>query len=395
MSVVSSTDVECFRRLANPEVVDVNGAGTSTRKIAQQMREAMEKAVATQISEDKDKESETSDNESERKTRTAPPPDATSRLAKAMQAQAAQVVAPEPPNPATPPKPPSPAAEKTGPSASVPSMLPVAAPLVVTRQPVKPIAASLPRQDTKQNPLREEKPDENKAEGSSSDEDEEESVTETKKDPAAIRLEKQGYLIELQALEARGVKLSRPFSMKDGLTELEFEVQKQNSNLNTVSAVANMKDMMKICFNGLEMCNLKFGPFLCMEGWAESITSDMKRFDSSLEKLYKRYWRKQQMSPVMELGMIILGSLAMHHFKTKLFGPVIRPASPPPPPPQQPSKVHADSTPPPPRLRKGTPSNLTSSSFPARAPAGSSSFPRAAAASSRPTLRPPSAMFGF
>ena len=219
----------------------------------------------------------------------------------------------------------------------------------------------------------------------SSSDDEDNEPASVKKDPETVRLEKQGYLIELQALHSKGVRLSREFSMKDTLTELEFEVQKQNSNLSAAGAVANMKDMMRIGFNGLEMANGRFGPFLCMDGWAQSLTSDMKRFDVALEKLYKRYWRKQSMSPIMELGMIILGSLAMHHFKTKLFGPVrplpkTAPAATP---------TQSDHAPPhhsvPPKLRRGTPSQVPLSG----------SLKDTSRGATRPTLRPPTAMFGF
>lgn len=141
-------------------------------------------------------------------------------------------------------------------------------------------------------------------------------------DAEGARLEKQGIMLELHALQAKGVRLTREFTMEDSLNELEFELQKQTSMLNTISAVQNMKDVLRLGLNGLELANSKLGPFICMEGWAESLTADMKRFDAPLEKLYKRYWRKASMSPLMELAMIILGSLAMHHFKTKIFGRV-------------------------------------------------------------------------
>lgn len=377
MSVVSSTDVECFRRLTNPEIVDVNGAGTTTRQIAQQMRQAMEQAVAAQHSEEKAKESrekqDDSDSDSEKSKSHAPAAaagGAASRLARAM--HAIQSTPPEPPE-RLPNKPPAPAPPSaSAPSAATPSSLPV--PKASTPSP--------PRIEAKLPSVQEKKAEEDKA--SSSDDEDNESVS-VKKDPETVRLEKQGYLIELQALHSKGVRLSREFSMKDTLTELEFEVQKQNSNLSAAGAVANMKDMMRIGFNGLEMANGRFGPFLCMEGWAESITSDMKRFDVALEKLYKRYWRKQSMSPIMELGMIILGSLAMHHFKTKLFGPV----RPPPKTAPAATPTQSDHAPPPhsvpPRLRRGTPSQVSSSG----------SLKDTSRGATRPTLRPPTAMFGF
>jgi predicted transcriptional regulator len=140
-------------------------------------------------------------------------------------------------------------------------------------------------------------------------------------DTEGERLEKQGFLIELQALESRGAKLSRRFGMQDTLGELEFEVNRQTSLLNTQSTVSFMKDSLRLLVNAVEIANTRFGPVLAMDGWAESIVSDMNRFNSPFEKIYKRYWRKQQVSPIMELGWILLGSLVMTHFKNKIFGP--------------------------------------------------------------------------
>lgn len=298
MSVISSTDVECFRRLSNPEVVDLTTNAASSRQIAQQMREAMERAVATTAS----KTGEDSDDEDGR-TPEPPPQQPTrqaSSLSSAISALRSSASAQAPP-------------EK---SAQAPSSLPVRAP------PPGPTAGpSLSRIEE------EEASSDGDAPAPSAPAQPPPQSASGPKDPEATRLEKQGVLLELHALESKGVRLTRSFSMADSLNEMEFELQKQTSLLNTAGAVQNMKDVLRLGLNGMELANAKLGPFVCMEGWAESLTSDMKRFDAPLEKLYKRYWRKSTMSPIMELGMIILGSLAMHHFRTKMFG---RAASPPP-----------------------------------------------------------------
>ena len=133
--------------------------------------------------------------------------------------------------------------------------------------------------------------------------------------------EKQGYLIELQALQNKGVRLTRKFTMKDTIEDLQFEYEKQNTNLTTANYVAFMKDTLKVAFTGIELGNNKLGPFLQLNGWAETATRDMDRYDHALERVYKKYWRKQQMSPLVELAWLIVGSMFMHHFKTKFFGP--------------------------------------------------------------------------
>lgn len=136
----------------------------------------------------------------------------------------------------------------------------------------------------------------------------------------AERLEKQGYLIELSNLKQKGVPLSRDFTLRDSIAELEFELKKQQNHATTRQHVTFMRDMLRIGINGLEIGNQRFGPFLSIDGWAESITGDMQKYDGALERLYKRYFRKSQMSPLMELGWLIIGSMMAWHFKSKFLG---------------------------------------------------------------------------
>ena len=79
-------------------------------------------------------------------------------------------------------------------------------------------------------------------------------------------------------------------------------------------------------------------------------------------------WRKSQMSPVMELAWLLVGSMVAWHFKSKFFGPPA--ASVTPPAPQQA----------PPTEAQGARSRASS---------------RSQARSARPILRPPSALFGI
>ena len=208
-----------------------------------------------------------------------------------------------------------------------------------------------------------------------------------------MRLEKQGLLIELQGLERKGVALSRAFGMGDSVAELEFELQKQQSCMSTANAVAFMRDSLRMAFNGVEIANSRLGPFLSIDGWADSMTSDMRRFDNALERLYKRYWRKSQMSPLMELAWIIGGSLMAHHFKQKFFGPARPVAS-----GATSASVGAPAPPPPPRAAAGA-GGAAGAAAPARnAPTLRRSTAGALSATrppvTRPTLRPPTAVFG-
>jgi hypothetical protein len=149
------------------------------------------------------------------------------------------------------------------------------------------------------------------------------------KSPVSVTVEKRGILIELLNLEKRGFKLTKVYTMDDDLQEMTFELEKQNSCINSANTVAFLRDGLKMTLTGVEMGNKKFGPFLSLDGWSDSICSDMSRYDSCLDKIVKTYWRKSNMNPVIELAFIIVGSMVSHHFKNKFFGsPDTKPSKP-------------------------------------------------------------------
>jgi hypothetical protein len=141
-------------------------------------------------------------------------------------------------------------------------------------------------------------------------------------------MEKQGLLIELQALEARGVKLTRAFTMDNSVAELEFEISKHAACHATRNGVAFLRDALKLVVTGIDLGNAKLGPFLSIDGWAESVTSDIGRYDHTLERIYKRYWRRQQVNPIVELAGLLIGSMVTWHFRSKFLGDAAKPAGP-------------------------------------------------------------------
>lgn len=202
--------------------------------------------------------------------------------------------------------------------------------------------------------------------------------------PDDERMEKQGYLIELRRMQARGVCLSRQFGEDDSIAELEFEVAKQNAAVSTENSVSFMRDMMRLVITGLEIGNNKLGPFLSIDGWAEATTQDMHRYDNALERIHRRYFRKQQMSPIMEMAWLLLGSLAMWHFKSKFLG--VTPTGRPVPPPAAAPAAAASAAPPPFK------NNTDRVKQPVRVAASAGA---AVGGRRRPVLRAPGGVFGI
>jgi hypothetical protein len=135
-----------------------------------------------------------------------------------------------------------------------------------------------------------------------------------------IDSEKQGYLLELVKFEQQGIALTRRYTMTDSLEEIQFEYDRIRTHLDTVNAVSFMRDTMLLGFQGIELANGKWGPILELNGWAKKAGKDRKRYDHVIERLYKKHWRRGNMSPEMEFGWLIGSSMVMHHVEQKWGG---------------------------------------------------------------------------
>lgn len=376
-STVSATDVNVFKRLANPAVVDVH-VDSRFRRATVEMKKAIEQAAVVDTQTDislpnspvlsvvshataptktvfqKAQERATEDVERAwaAQSRPADPPPASQAPALDVQSTACQ----------------PPTLEYTS----------TARPLVPPAQPPGQQRGN-PRQDAPFNPppTQYTHPRSETGDNNSDYEDEAEDSTNEQgkqRDGQSKRLEKQGYIIELSNMRQKGMSLSREFTMSDSIAELEFEIQKQQNNATTRQHVIFMRDMLKIGINGLEIANTRFGPFLSIDGWAESVTQDMNKYEPPLEKLYRRYFRRSQMSPVMELAWILIGSMAAFHFKNKFFQP-----------PQPTTRAPAE------RESEGK----TTSRLKRHPPVSAHMNTNGGQRLGRPVLRPPSALFGM
>lgn len=147
-----------------------------------------------------------------------------------------------------------------------------------------------------------------------------------------MRAEKEAILQDLHNLSRppTNVKLTREFNVDvHTLDELQFEYDRIQSELNANQMVEYAKQGIKFGVGGIEMF-LKNTGFNAVDGWYKNSCADMNKYNRPLLKLYKRYWRKVSMSPVMELGMLLFGSLAWTVAENKMG---LKPKAPAPPAP--------------------------------------------------------------
>ena len=134
-------------------------------------------------------------------------------------------------------------------------------------------------------------------------------------DPEEEELEKRSVLLDLQRFEQQGVRLTRAWTTADRLEDMTLELRRIVLAMDERSNVNMMRDGLRMLVTGIEMVSNRFH-ILDLEGWSSDVCQDLNRFDTSLGRIYRKYWRRSTSnSPEGEIAFALLGSLGMHHMK--------------------------------------------------------------------------------
>ena len=110
--------------------------------------------------------------------------------------------------------------------------------------------------------------------------------------------EKFKFLRKLEALEKKGVELSKKYNMDSNLQEMmgEYEtIMEEKTKLNSVKFQGNM---LMAVINGMEFLNNRFDPFdIKLDGWSEQINENIVDYDDIFGELYEKYKSKATMAP--------------------------------------------------------------------------------------------------
>ena len=132
--------------------------------------------------------------------------------------------------------------------------------------------------------------------------------------------EKFKYLRKLEALEKKGVELSKKYSMESSLQEMmgEYEtIMDEKSKQNSVKFQGNM---LMAVINGMEFLNSKFDPFdVKLDGWSEQIQENITDYDDIFGELHEKYKSKASMAPELKLLFQLGGSAMMVHMTNTMF----------------------------------------------------------------------------
>lgn len=127
-------------------------------------------------------------------------------------------------------------------------------------------------------------------------------------------------LKKLEAIEKKGVKLSKRYSMDSSLDEMEGEYEMLIAERERQNSIKFQGKVMMGIITALEYLNNRFDPFdLNLDGWSVSINENIDDYDEIFAELHEKYQTKAKMSPELKLLFQLGGSAVMLHMSNTMM----------------------------------------------------------------------------
>ena len=131
---------------------------------------------------------------------------------------------------------------------------------------------------------------------------------------------KQELLIKLLALEKKGVTLTKNYSLKSSLDDIQFEYEQQRYSAEVEAGVHFQQKILMAAVTGAEFLNKKFDPINAkLDGWSESVMDNIVDYEEIFKKLHEKYKSRASMPPELQLFVTLVGSGFMFHLTNTLF----------------------------------------------------------------------------
>ena len=132
--------------------------------------------------------------------------------------------------------------------------------------------------------------------------------------------EKFKFLRKLEALEKKGVELTKKYNMDSDLAEMQGEYEMIMEEKTKQNSVKFQGNMMMALINGIEFLNNRFDPFdIKLDGWGEQINENINDYDDVFGELYEKYKSKASLAPELKLMFQLGGSAMMVHMTNTMF----------------------------------------------------------------------------
>ena len=135
-----------------------------------------------------------------------------------------------------------------------------------------------------------------------------------------ILREKIIYLRKLEALEKKGIKLTKKYTIECSLEEMKGEYEMIKSESEKRSGVKFQGKMLMAAVSAIEFMNSKFDPFdIKLDGWAEAVNENIEDYDDVFGELHEKYSGRAKIAPELKLLFMLGGSAAMLHMTNTMF----------------------------------------------------------------------------
>ena len=132
--------------------------------------------------------------------------------------------------------------------------------------------------------------------------------------------EKFGYLRKLEALERKGQRLTKNYTMESSLDEMKGEYEMIVSEKEREASVRFQAKMLMACVTGITFLNQRFDPFdVNLEGWDETVQENVRDYDDVFAELHNKYQSKAKIAPELKLLFMLGGSAVMAHMSNTMF----------------------------------------------------------------------------
>jgi hypothetical protein len=132
--------------------------------------------------------------------------------------------------------------------------------------------------------------------------------------------EKFKYLRKLEALEAKGVTLTKKYTMDSSLLEMQGEYEMIMDEKSKQNSIKFQGNMLMACINGIEFLNNRFDPFdIKLDGWSDQVNENLNDYDDIFSELHDKYKSKASLAPELKLLFQLGGSAMMIHMTNTLF----------------------------------------------------------------------------
>lgn len=132
--------------------------------------------------------------------------------------------------------------------------------------------------------------------------------------------EKFVYLKKLEALESKGVTLSKRYSMDSSLDEMKGEYEFIVAEKEKKNSCQFQAKVLTTLITGLEFLNSKFDPFdIKLDGWSEQIHENIEDYDEIFAELHEKYKSKAKMAPEIKFLFQLAASGMMIHMTNTMF----------------------------------------------------------------------------